>query len=563
MTTALGATSLITQSGQKGLLSRPFSKEESPLLAVIVFLLAAHLSITFQRAISWDEFWHYGLVEAFARGDHIQPLQTLYVRAFGWITYLPGSEIDHIIAVRVFMLACLLVTAVSIVGIVSGLSSRANGLICAACYLSAGYVLQHGTSFRTDTMAAALLSVALWILASSSLSWRSVSLIGLIVGAAGMVTIKAILWLPAFAGLGLIRWQASDWNLLLLPRFVIAGLVAAIAFIALFFLHASGLVPDPEASAGGIIENSTQRMFKLLYISKLHYLLIAALKGLPFAILIIVLPFVLLTIRQSPAFKIGLIGLWALAFVTLVYVNSYPYLYTFILPPVAVSVYYAADFARKRYGVLAIAALLAFNGAANWLIEERGILQNQRLLLTAVKQIMPGPVQYFDCCAMIGSWPHNNGFRTVWGVEKYLSAGEPQFKNKLLSRPVPLLFANDLLMNNAYQRMFEKAPAREFLAADAEALRETYIHFWGPVYLAGTDLLPRQKRQWRVLVPGTYTIEGVITINGRPYSHGQTLYLERGELILEEASGQPARLIWGEELQVPDVAAPARVWTGF
>jgi hypothetical protein len=73
------------------------------LLAGIAFVLALQFTMIFTRALNWDEFYHYSLVELFARGNVTQPLQTFFVRLFFWLPRLPGGEIDHVIAARLVM----------------------------------------------------------------------------------------------------------------------------------------------------------------------------------------------------------------------------------------------------------------------------------------------------------------------------------------------------------------------------------------------------------------------------------------------------------------------------
>ncbi len=489
----------------------------------------------------------------------MQPLQTLYLRAFVWVTALPGSEIDHIIVVRVFMFGCLVVTALSIAGIVSSLSTRTTGLICAACYLSAGLILHHGTAFRTDIMTAALLSLALWIIAASSLSWKSIASMGFLVGIAGMITIKSVLWAPAFVGLGLIRWHTEGWKPALFIRFIFAALAAGLTFATVYFFHSRGVASDPDASASALIGNASTRMFTFPYLEKLPVILTAVLTALPLAAFIILLPILLIRSANDIAAKAGILGLWAVALVPLFYVNSYPYFYAFILPPVAVSIYLAVEAAQTRYSVFALAIVMAVNGVANWALDERGILHNQRLVLETVRQNLPGPVTYFDCCASIGSWPSGNGFRTAWGVDQYLAATRPAFRDRMLQEPVPLLIAGGW----SQQVFQDSGPTDKFLSEDVEALRNTYIPFWGPIHLAGIELRPLEERKWEALVPGPYTVEGSVAIDGAVYADGDTISIDRGTWELQETNGAQARLVWGENILKPETPAPTKLWTSW
>src|SRR6185437_9996812 len=78
-------------------------------------------------------------------------------------------------------------------------AGRTTGLLCALAYLSAGFVLQHGFSFRFDPVDAALL-----------MSARGVLLFAALGGLAAAYTIKCVLYAPAFAGLAWLRWSEAE-----------------------------------------------------------------------------------------------------------------------------------------------------------------------------------------------------------------------------------------------------------------------------------------------------------------------------------------------------------------
>jgi hypothetical protein len=99
---------------------------------------------------------------------------------------------------------------------------------------------------------------------------------------------------------------------------------------------------------------------------------------------------------------------------------------------------------------------------------------------------------------------------------------------------------------------------------DLTALRESYRQVWGPVYLAGTTLGAAQSRRWNVRVPGPYTVEGRLTIDGTAYAPGDVVTLSRGPINLAAGNTSAAGLLYGENLKLPDTPPPARpYWRGF
>lgn len=65
-------------------------------------------------------------------------------------------------------------------------------------------------------------------------------------------------------------------------------------------------------------------------------------------------------------------------------------------------------------------------------------------------------------------------------------------------------------------------------------------------------------------VPGTYTVEGSLRVNGREYRSGDLVRLPRGKAELVAGSQAPAGLVWGERPSIPTHRPPERpYWTGF
>ena len=107
----------------------------------------------------------------------------------------------------------------------------ASALLCALAYLSAGYVFRHGTSFRFDPPATALLMSAAWITLCRPLQARWIAATGLLLGIATVLTIKSVLYFPVFAGIAWLRWTEAQRSIAAALRLAAIGL-AAIASLA-------------------------------------------------------------------------------------------------------------------------------------------------------------------------------------------------------------------------------------------------------------------------------------------------------------------------------------------
>lgn len=530
------------------------------LYALLGLLFAIHVSMALGRSINWDEFWFYNQIQVVARREFIQPLQTIHTRFFApWLPNLPGSEIDHILIARFFMLACLAVTSASIYAIVVAFSTGRTALLVTAAYLGAGFVLQHGTSFRVDPIVTAFLSVGLAIAARTRLSIPAIIALGLTIGIAAMVTIKMVLWAPAFAGMALWRWQDEGWDWRYPLRWLGAGGIALLVFGGLYLLHGTGGNEAAAASASGTLNRSAGKMFGFLSSPNLDMALKAITTGLPLAIMAALVPWKALAIDVNRTRRIAILAMWLPALTPLYYYNSYPYFFAFILPPVAITCAFVLPMFVDRYGQTLVAAAIAGSALMVWTVDARGITHHQRQLNTAVHQSFPEPVRYFDCCGMIATFTKENDFRTSWGIEKYLRANRPTLLERMREVPVPLLLDN--------KREFAGADgivnARTLHPEDAAALANTYIRLWGDIFVAGRKLPPAAMSEWEVLVPGAYRIDGMITINGNVHADGTVVELPRGDILLENRGDVDARIIWGVHTREPQLEEPDLYWTSF
>ncbi len=527
--------------------------------ALIGLLAGLHLTMVLWRGINWDEFWFYNQVQVVARGEWIQPLQTIHTRALAWLPSLAGNSIEHIIIARMIMTAFLAVIAAGIYTTAKALTDHRTALLASAAYLGAGFVLQHGTSFRVDPIVTALLTTALAIAARTSLRWPAIVTLGALMGMAAMVTIKMVLWLPVFAGIALWRWHDVEFDKAYPLRWVAAALVSAIVFAALYALHSSGASPQANEAAAWTLSNSGSKMFGLLHSPYLFMMAKAAAISIPLAIAALMVPSTVMRMELPVGKRLALMGLWLPLLTPLFYHNSAPYVYAFLLPPVAIVSAFALRLLVRRYGEPLVIGFIALNALAVWAVDERRVLPMQKALVEAVHQVVPERVAYFDCCGMMGSYIKSNEFLTYIGTLKYLERGHPEYVEALSKQAVPLLIDN----NQNFAPLLDEGDARRFLEEDAKVLSETYIRFWGDIFLAGREFEAGEAIEWNVRVPGVYTIEGSLSVNGVTHSDGEVIELDRGSVSLANTASETSRIIWGRNPQRPQAMPPEKYWTGF
>ncbi len=530
------------------------------LIALIGVLALMQLSMATGRSINWDEFWFYSQVELVSRGEFIQPLQTIHTRFFFWLPDMPGSEIDHILIARLFMWGCALVTSGGIYLLAEKFSDRRTALLTLAAFMGAGYVMQHSSSFRVDPIVTALLTSALVLAARTRLGIPAIIALGALIGLAAMVTIKFVLWAPAFAGIALWRWSDEGYDWRYAARWIAAGAAALGVFALLYALHSvdSGAQQSNEV-ASGVLSRSSSKMFALFNSPHLPMIGKGVFTALPLTFAILLVPSTVLRLDLPLTKRIALLALWFPVLTPLFYLNSLPYFYPFILPPVAVTCALTIPIFVKRYGMALVAGFIGLSAAMVWVVDTRGVTVRQQQLVSAVHEVFPQPVNYFDCCGMIGTFAKQNEFLTQYGVQKYLAAGEPALLIAMQAKPVPLVLDN----NRHFSALIERGETANFHPEDARALRQTYVRFWADIYVAGRVLDAGTAQEWDILVPGAYTAEGTLEIDGTIFADGSIIELDRGTVSLANNGEETARLIWGRNPQRPEIDPVGFYWTAW
>ena len=210
------------------------------LFGVVLAVIAVQIWLIFQKAINWDEFLHYGQIYALEDGRFGKALQSLHVRLFGWTTLVSQDVITQIQAARLIMLACVYLTAAGVVLLARKLVNVQTAMICGLVYLTAGYVFTNGFTYRPDPVAAAALMGALCLLALGTINWRRMILAGILVGFAGVMTIKSIFYAPCFAAVAFLWWgesKASKSNVIMQSTAIVV--VALLSFGLILGIHSA------------------------------------------------------------------------------------------------------------------------------------------------------------------------------------------------------------------------------------------------------------------------------------------------------------------------------------
>lgn len=537
-----------------------------PIMAMVI-LLIAQATMVFTRAINWDEFFYYSQVHQYLRGEPLAPLQTIHVHLFAWLSTVQSNPVDAIVVARIFMLGCEIVTIGSIVLIGERFADRTTGAIAGLCYLSAGFVLQHGFSFRVDPPTTALLMVSLALLARSRLGAVAIGLFAVCVAMAGMFTIKIVLFAPAFAGLAWWRWCEDGRSRAMALRLLACGVCTLLLFAAFYFGHSAALaanVSSAEVSGRGktVVQSAGEAVFFLGLPPYLQMMQKAVSITLAFTALIVLAPFVIWRARIDSGSKVALTGLWLPILTLFFYRNTAPYYYAFMLAPVAAGCVLAIARVERRVAPAFITLSLALLALPVVLGEDRHTIANQRIVVGEASRMFAWPTAYFDHNGALAGHVKANGFMTPWGLEGYRDKGQSMFRLIMQRQTVPLLFENDLLLAALLRG---ERGADELFPDDSQVLRDNYVRVWGPVWLAGKDIPAGSERVSEILVPGRFRVEGgPVAVGGKVLEPGDTVALPRGNVTLSNPGTGASRLVWADVDRMPQQPAPeGRIWIGF
>lgn len=527
------------------------------VLAGISLCLLFQLHLIFVQEINWDEFYFLSLVHDYQRGSLTKPLQTFHVLLFAWLPSV-GNEIAQIEAARLVMLLCEATTAALIFGTARAFLSRGASLVAALAYLSAGYVLLHGASFRADPLAAFPLMLAMFLLARSRLRSPEIALIALAAAFAAMVTVKALFYAPALLAMAAWRLHRAEGPKDLLVRLGLGAAGAAMLFALFYFVHLSLLPSASTAVAQGMMTSAYDKtLLSAGLLPRLDTLLRGAMLAPVQTILLIAGGIAAMLAlgdrRDRPRLSTMLVAASPLM-TFLFYRNAFPYFVGFIFPAAMLLAGYAAERLAARKALLA-ALQIAMIGSAG--VQYGKVLDQSREaqeeIVAAVHAIFPQPIAYIDRSSMIASFSKQGFFMSTWGLEDYRARGVPIFAEILRTSAPPLLIANSPALQSALGGD-PSAPSLSLLPEDAAVLRDNYIHHWGALWVAGKNLrLGPQPTPFEIAIPGTYTVEAdaPVRIDRRRQIPGSSIELGRGTHQGYAEGPVDLRLRWGDNLRRP------------
>jgi hypothetical protein len=179
------------------------------LLGLLALSFASVLLGVFHQHISGDEFFSLHNIYRAANDERLGLLQTPYVHLFGWLTKIEGGEIEQIELARLIYVAVWAGSLALLYAVARRLMDLPGALGSVVLFALFSNSLAHAASFRIDgLLLPLLLAAALLLLHPTTIR---VGAAGAVSGLATALSIKAVLWAPALAGvLAVGLWDRRD-----------------------------------------------------------------------------------------------------------------------------------------------------------------------------------------------------------------------------------------------------------------------------------------------------------------------------------------------------------------
>ena len=519
--------------------------------------------------INWDEFLFLMQVHEFARGELLTGFQTLPARLFAWLPGLADGSIEQAIAARRVMFALGAATAAGVFTLGRTLAGATAGWFALLIALSMSAVLRHGDAFRADPMLAFLFITCAVLLVLRPGSPRAAAVAGAAWALAAVVSIKAVLYLPALALLLAAAGatpRPAPWR----ATAAFAG-VAAAGWVALHAWHAAGLAATVAASA----VDRAVAVAPAVWLQP-RWEVLAETLARDWAFWILLAGGAVIAAREAFALRgdarrraLSVLALAAPVASVLVYRNGFDYFYVTLVPGAAVACGLAVArlevwlrprtrFAGAVLAVLAVPSLAV--AASFYAAHPDDATAPQRTVLDAVHTLFPQPVPYIDRCGMVVAYPKVGPFMSSFVLARYRARATPVMQRLVATQQPVFVLANVSGLDLARPWSELSTLRHRLLREDFEYLQANYVHHWGPIWVAGRawSLAAGDTARFDLPVPGRYTVESraEVLIDGVAFADGDVLTLTAGEHSLAATGPGPVVLRYGARLARPNRAPP-------
>jgi len=558
------------------------------LLVSIVVLSLIYFYLVPKLNINWDEFLYLSNIYDYKNGRELSVFQTFYIHFFRWLTYIPGYEVNQIIAARYVYLTIFFLCLAIIYKISSNHFSKTGGLFSIFLTLTFTDILRHSFSFRADLLCFFFFLVGIYFLLNNDIYTAVIASFSFSI--CFLISIKSAFYIPVIISLlfsNFIRNNNNRYSSKLSFIFILFSIL----IVSLLYLYHSIMLADNDYKISDkILEGSaiiSDAGSKVLWTGKFFPQSAFLIRSISENFITwYVISFSLIIILKnisSLLYRPQLILLLSLSFplLTLIfYRNSFPYFFVSFLPATLIisNLYIDYTFFRFKQERKAFPLFVIITPILLCIINVGSFMKNelhdqtvsQRELIDTVHNIFPEPVPYIDRNRMISSFPNVGFFMSSWGIEKYRDGNMPIMKSILEIKQPIFLIANTPVLKIDDEKLYgENKSIYKLFDEDYMILKNNFIHHWGPLFVAGKcfkGLMKNECRTFNILIAGKYTIEsdGYIRIDNKLTSPGDVIYLSNSTHSVVNIDAHKMILRWGSHLYVPNKNSSSKaLYTGL
>jgi hypothetical protein len=520
--------------------------------------LAAQLYLVFVKSFNWDEFLHFSLLYRLREGTELQPFQVFGFRLLWWAPDVASNLADQMLAARLFAWVAHLFTLFMIYCAARRFSNATNSFFAAFAYLAAGYVFNQSFAIRADPLVTATLMAALCLFVRGKFNLFEAIAIGALVGLAGMMTVKAILYSPCFAGLAWLKLHEAPTRPEFIAKLVIAAIAALLSFGSIYLFNTWNF-PEAAPSSHSV---SSVSFFLRWITADMHYwrfVVEELILGIVFFAAVAFAPFAWKKAGLKTDEKVALAGLMLPLAALVFYRNTFPYFFTFLLAPVAVVIAPSLGLVRARFGNAFLAFVLAAVPLALAVLEPRDVIRSQRALIDYVHREFPEKTGYLDYSGMIADYPRIMNYLTTGnGIRHYREQGEAVVAREIDRGNVPFIMAN---RDSVLAALEGRTRPLALLPEDIAAMHGNYVRQWGVLWREGKQI-PAGSGDFAFQLRrgGAFTLAGgPLTIDGKLLTHGMQAKLDAGVHSATGRRTSPSTLWRGDRLPTTPPSVPADI----
>jgi len=226
----------------------------------------------------------------------------------------------------------------------------------------------------------------------------------------------------------------------------------------------------------------------------------------------------------------------------LFYRNTFPYFFTFLLPPICVAIAPVLSKLVNRYGLVPIIAFALFGPIFLLIQEPYGTLDRQRATIDEIERLFPEPTPYLSYSSYVPHYPRQfPSLISGIGLRRYWEEREGQIARDIEAGGIAFVIATGNALDLVYH---DAGPAPLLPERDVRALRDNFLKHSDTIFIAGKNICPGLKEQeMRIFRSGPHSVDGgSLVIGEQSVPDGDTILLTAGTHLVRHEQGGCVKL---------------------